>query len=103
PLRGALGGGGETVAQARGRDPRSGQELLVIEGDDLRPALGLEVTLEVGRDIDGRDAVAGADRPCRGAEIAGSVDDSEIWRCGHLLHEGARDLRAVLVDDDHAE
>ena len=99
----AAGGGGEAVAQARDGDARGGQELLVIEGDDLRAALGLEVALEIGRDVDGRDGVAGADRPRRRGEIAGALDDAEAGRRRHLLHEGARGLRSVLVDDDHAE
>ena len=87
----------------RGGDAGGGQELLVIEGDDLRTAFGLEVALEVGRNVDGRDGVAGTDRARRRGEIAGALDDAEIGRGRHLLDEGARDLRAVLVDDDHAE
>ena len=57
PMRRRLGRGAlaaarhgrrETVAQARGRDAGRGQELLVIEGDDLRAAFGLQVALEIG-------------------------------------------------------
>ena len=101
--RGAAGGGGEAVAQARRRDARGRQELLIVEGDDLRAALGLEVALEIGRDVDRGDGVAGADRARRRREIAGALDDAETGRRSHLLHEGARGLRSVRVDDDHPE
>ena len=101
--RRAGGRGSEAVAQPRRCDARGGEELLVIEGDDLRAALGLQVALEVGRDIDRGDGTASADRARRGGEIAGALDDAEIGRCRHLFHEGARGVRFVRVDDDYSE
>jgi len=32
--------------------------LLVVEGDDLRTPLGLEITLEIGRHVDGANGLA---------------------------------------------
>ncbi len=101
--RHAAGGGREAVAHARRRDAGRGQELLVIEGDDLRPALGLQVALEIGRHVHRGNGVAGFDRPRRGREVAGARDDAEAGGRGHLLDEGPRGLRSVLVDHDHAE
>ena len=101
--RSAARRGREAVAQARRGDARGGQELLVIEGDDLRPPLGLEVALEIGRDVDGGNGLAGSDRPRRRGEVAGAFDDAETGRRRHLLDKGARGLRAVRVDDDHTE
>jgi len=77
--------------------------LLVIESDHLRAPPGLQVALEIGRDVDGGNVIAAADRSRRGREVAGAFDDAEIGRCGHLLHEGARGVRPVCVDDDRPE
>src|SRR5207245_6299652 len=99
----AVRGGREAVAQTRRRDSRRRKELLVIESDDLRTSLGLQVALEIGRDIDCGNRLAGPYRPRRGREVAGALDDAETGRRGHLLHEGARGVRSVGVDDDHAE
>jgi hypothetical protein len=85
------------------RDARGGEELLVVEGDDLRAALGLEITLEIGRHVDRTDGLAGADRARRFREIAGALDDAETGRRRHLLDKRARGIRSVGVDHDHAE
>ena len=101
--RRALGGGREAVAQARRCDARGGEELLVIEGDDLRAALGLQIAFEIGRHIDGADGLAGAYRARRRCEVAGALDDAETRGRRDLLHECARGLGSVLVDDDHPQ
>ena len=101
--RGRRAGGGEAVAQTRRRHARGRQELLIVEGDHLRPALGLEVALEIGRDVDRGNGVPGPDRARRGREVAGALDDAETGRRSHLFDEGARGLRSVRVDDDHPE
>src|SRR5262249_31535635 len=54
---------GEAVAQARRCDAGGGEELLVIEGDDLRAPLGLEVALEIGRHVDRANGLARSNRP----------------------------------------
>ena len=101
--RGVANGGREAVAQARRRHPRSRKELLVIESDHLRAPPGLQVALEIGRNVDRGNGIAAADRPRRGREVARAFDDAETGRHGHLFHEGARGVRPVRVDDDHPE
>jgi len=77
--------------------------LLVVEGDDLRTPSGLQVALEIGRNVDGGNGFAGSDRAGGGREIAGTFDDAEIGRCRDLFHEGARGVGSIRVDDDHPE
>ena len=93
----------KAVAQARRRHARGGQELLVVEGDDLRAPPGLEVALEIGRNIDGGDGFTGTDGAGGGGEIARALNDAETGRRGHLFHEHARGVGSVRVDDDHPE
>ena len=50
--RGIAGSGGQRVAHALRRDAGGGEELLIVKGDDLRAPLGLQVALEIGRDVD---------------------------------------------------
>ena len=84
----ALDGGVEAVAQTRRRDARGSEELLIIERHHLRAPLGLQVTLEIGRQIDGGDRFTGADRPRSRREVAGALDDAKPGRRRHLLREG---------------
>ena len=93
----------EAVAEPRRSDTRGGEELLIIEADDLRAPPGLQIALEIGRHIDGADGIAGADRARGRGEVAGALDDAEPGRCRHLLRESARRLRSVRIDDDHPE
>ena len=80
---GALGGGcygdggGKRIAQARGRNAGRRQELLVIEPDDLRAAPGLQVALEIRRDIDCRDRLARSYVLHRRGQRTGAVDDMQ--------------------------
>ena len=46
------------VAHALRRDAGGGEELLIVKGDDLRAPLGLQVALEIGRDVDSGNGVA---------------------------------------------
>jgi hypothetical protein len=98
-----LGGGGEAVAQARRRNPRGGEELLIVEGDHLRPALGLEIALEISREVERRNGLAGTDRAGCRCEVAGALDNAEPGGRCDLLHECAGGLRTVGIDHDHAE
>jgi len=93
----------QAVAQPRRCDARGRQELLVIEGDDLRAPPGLEVAFEIGRDVACGDGLAGSYRPRRRCEVPGAFDDAEIGRRRHLFHEGTRGVRSVRVDDDHPQ
>src|SRR5262249_43240339 len=45
----------------------------------------------------------GADGTGRGGEIAWTFNDAETGRRSHLLHEHARGVGSVRVDDDHPE
>src|SRR5262249_2551854 len=67
------------------------------------PPLRLEVALEVGRYVDRANGLAGAYRPRRRAKIAGAFHDAQPGGRRHLFHEGARRIRSVSIDDDHAE
>ncbi len=100
---GCRAGGGEAVAQTCRRHARGRQELLIVECDHLRPALGLQVALEIGRDVDCGNGVPRPDRARRRREVVGALDDAKTGRRSHLLDEGARGLRSVRVDDDHPE
>ena len=82
----------ETVAQTRRCDAGRGEELLVIEGDDLRAALGLEIAFEFGRHVDGADGLARPYRARCRCQIAGALDDAETGRRRHLLYERARGI-----------
>ena len=95
--------GREAVAQPGRCDAGGGEELLVIEGDDLRALPGSEVVFEIGRDVERRDGVAGANRARRCRQIGPAFDDREIGRRRHPLNEGARGFRAVLIDHHGAE
>ena len=97
----AAAGGGKRVAQARGCNAGSSQELLVIETDDLRAALGLQVALEIRRDIDCRDRFTGSDILCGRRQRTGAVDDFQVRRRRDVFHQGTRSVRPVLVDDRH--
>ena len=91
PRRRAVDGGREAVAQARRRDARGRQVLLVIEGDDLRTTLGLQVALEIGRNIDRGNGVAGPDRRApqsRGRRRARrSADSGDAATCSTKARE----------------
>jgi hypothetical protein len=89
--------------RARRCDAGGGEELLVIEGDDLRAPLGLEVALKIGRHVDRANGLARSNRPRRRRKVAGALDDAQPGRRRHLFHEGARGVGSVRVDDDHAE
>ena len=97
----ALGGRREAFAQPRRGDARGCQVLLVIEGDDLGATLGLQIAFEIGRHVDGADGLAGAYRARRRCEVARALDDAQTRGRGDLLHERARGLGSILVDDDH--
>jgi hypothetical protein len=64
---------------------------------------GLEVALEIGRDVDGGDGFTGADGAGRGGEITRTFNDAEIGRRGHLFHEYSRGIGSVRVHHDYAE
>src|SRR5205807_10390707 len=98
--RGRLHRSRKAVAQARRRHARGGQELLVVEGDDLRAPPGLEVALEIGRNVGGGDGFTGTDGAGGGGEITRALNDAETGRRGHLFHEHARGVGSVRVDDD---
>jgi hypothetical protein len=69
----------------------------------LRAPPGLEVALEISRNVDGGDGFAGADGAGGGGEITRTFNDVEIGRRGHLFHEYARGVGSVRVDHDHPE
>ena len=96
-------GSGERVAHALRRNAGGGEELLVVEGDDLRAPTGLEIAFEIGRDVDGRDGGARSYRARRRREIAGTRDDAQAGSRRHLLHERARGVRPVVVHDNHPQ
>ena len=75
--RRAPAGGPETVDQARRCDTGRGEELLVIEGNNRRAALGLQITFEFGRQIDGADGLARPYRARCRCQVAGALDDAE--------------------------
>jgi hypothetical protein len=75
-------GGGEDIADALRCDSGRCQELLVVEGDDLRTALGPEVALEIGRYVTA--ARASPDRIDRDAE-ARSPARCTILRLGEAM------------------
>ena len=106
---GAAGGGGDgrrggkRVAQARGRNAGRCQELLVIEPDDLRPPLGLQVALEIRRDMDCRNRLSGPYVLYGRGQRARAVDDFQARRRRDIFHQRARCVRFVLVDDRHAQ
>src|SRR5262249_23437575 len=95
--------GREAVAQARRGDACSGKELLVIKSDDLRTSRGLQIALEIGRNVDGGDGLAGPDRAGGGGEIAGAVADGVGGRGGEMFDEDGRGVGSVRIDDDNAE
>ncbi len=99
----AADGGREAVAQAGRRDARGRQELLIVEADDLRTTFGLQIALEIDRNVDGRDGIAGPYRPRSRREVGGALNDAEAGRRGYLLHECSGGLRPVFVDDDHPQ
>ena len=101
--RHAAGGSGQRVAHALRRDAGGGEELLIVKGDDLRAPLGLQVTLEISRNVDSGNGGARSYRPRRRCKIPGARDDAETGSGRHLLHKGARGLRPVFVDDDHPQ
>src|SRR5262249_2627063 len=80
-----------------------GEELLIIERDNLRPPPRLQIALEIGRQIDGGDGIAGTDCARGRGEVAGALDDAEPGRRRHLLREGARRLRSVRIDNDYPD
>ncbi len=92
--RAPLGGGGgvgrgrKRIAQPGGGDAGRGQELLVIEADHLRPAFGLQVALEIRRDIDRRDRLAGPDVLHRRRQRAGAIDDVQARRRRDVFDQG---------------
>ena len=96
-----LRGRREAFAQPRRRDTRGCQVLLVIEGDDLGATLGLQIAFEIGRHVDGADGLSGAYRARRRCEVARALDDAQTRGRRDLLHECARGLGSILVDDDH--
>ena len=99
--RGALGGGREAIAEAGRRDARGCQVLLVIEGGDLRATLGFQIAFKIGRHVDDADGLAGAYRARRRCEVAQALDDAQTRGRRDLLHERARGLGSILIDDDH--
>ena len=104
---GAFGGsgrrrrGGQRIAQASRGNAGRGQELLVIEPDDLRPAVGLQVALEIRRDIDRRDRLAGPDVLHGRGQRTGAVDDLQARRRRDVFHQRTRSVRPVRIDDRH--
>jgi hypothetical protein len=93
----------KAVAEAGRRDARRRQVLLVIEGNDFRPAVGLQVALEIGRDVDRRYGLASTDCARRRHQIGGALDDGQIGGCRHLFDKGTRGLRTVLIDNHSAQ
>ena len=69
----------------------------------MRASPGLEVALEIGRNVDGGDGFTGADGAGGGGEIARTFNDAETGRRSHLFHEHARGVGSIRVDDDHPE
>ena len=51
--------------------------MLIVEGDDLRALPGLEVVLEIGRDVECRNGLAGAER-LAGAAAAAAADSASL-------------------------
>ena len=76
---------------------------MVVEGDDLRPLLRLEVALEISRQIDGANGLAGSDRPRGRGKIAGGFGDAETRRGRHLFNESARSVGAIRVHNHNTE
>jgi hypothetical protein len=76
-------------ARATGGRPACREVLLVIEGDDLRTSLSLEVALEIGRDVNCRDGIPRSYCPRGRCEVAGAWNHTETGRRRHLLDKGA--------------
>ncbi len=99
-----IGGAGRNRSgQGRGRDVAGREILLVVEDDDLRPLARGDVALEVARQIDRRERLAGTDGVHGGAEVGRSPGDIHARRGIQGLDIGHRRLRVVLVDDIDTE
>lgn len=80
-----------------------GEKLGVVEGDDLRPASGQQIQLEVRRDVDCGDRPPGADRSCSALQISRPFGDAQSRGGRDRLDEPGRGFRAVGIDDDDFE
>ena len=80
-----------------------GEILPIVQRDDLRPLPGEEVALEILRDIDSRDRVAGADCLHGAPHVARPLGDCHARRGSDRLHVNERSRGAVGVDDGDAK
>ena len=98
--------GGRRRDGARNRRSRvvaRGKILPIVQRHHLRPLPGEEVALEVLRNVNGCDRVAGADGLHSPPHVARSLRDGDARRGGDRLHINARSRGAVGVDDGDAK
>ena len=90
---------GDRAGYGRSRVVAGGEILPVVQGDDLRPLPGEEIVLEVFRDVDSRNRVAGANSLHGAPHVARPLGDCHAWRGSDRLHVNERSRGAVGVDN----